>query len=78
MRQWVSARKPADLWLSVVTVLEVELGIARLGRRDVKQAQRLRTWLEDDLRAVFDGRILSIDVPVAQRAPRLHVPDPRP
>lgn len=54
------------------------MGIARLGRRDVEQAQRLRTWLEDDLLAVFDGRIPSIDVPVAQRAARLHVPDPRP
>lgn len=45
-------------------------GIARLGRRDVEQAQRLRTWPEDDLLAVFDGRIPSIDVPVAQRAAR--------
>ena len=43
-------------------MLEVELGIARLGRRDVEQAQRLCTWLEDDLLAVFDGRILSMTV----------------
>lgn len=74
----MSARKPSDLYLSAVTVMEVELGIARLGRRDVVQSERLQAWLEDDLLAAFGGRILSIDVSVARRAARLHVPDPRP
>lgn len=78
VRQWVSGREPSDLYLSAVTVLEVELGIARHGRRDAVQAERLQTWLEDDLLAVFGGRVLSVDVPVARRAARLHVPDPRP
>jgi predicted nucleic acid-binding protein len=59
-------------------VLEVELGIAWLGRRDVEQAERLQVWLEDDLLAMFSGRVLPVDVPVARRAARLHVPDPRP
>lgn len=78
VRQWVSERKPSDLYLSAVTVLEIELGIARLGRRDATQAGRLQTWLEDDVLAVFSGRVLPIDVAVARRAARLHVPDPRP
>ena len=78
VRRWVSARKPSDLYLSAVTVMEVELGIARLGRRDVVQSERLQARLEDDLLAAFGGRILSIDVSVARRAARLHVPDPRP
>ena len=76
--RWVSARRPSDLYLSVVTVLEIELGIARLGRRDVAQAQRLQAWLEDDVLEVFDGRVLAVEIPVARRAARLHVPDPRP
>lgn len=58
--------------------MEVELGIARLGRRDVTRAERLQTWLEESLLASFDGRILLVDVPVARRAAQLHVPDPRP
>lgn len=55
IRTWVSGRKPSDLYLSAITVLEVELSIARLGRRDAVQAERLQTWFEDDLLAVFDG-----------------------
>lgn len=78
VRRWVSVRNPTDLCLSVITVLEVELGIARLAKRDSTQAQRLHVWLEDDLLSVFDGRILPVDVAVARRAARLHVPDPRP
>ena len=78
VRQWVAGRRPSDLHLSSITVLEVEWGIARLGRRDASQAGRLQTWLEEDLLAVFEGRILPVDVPVARRAARLHVPDPRP
>lgn len=73
----MSKRSPSDLYLSVITVLEVELGITRLGRRDPAQVGRLQLWLEEDLLAVFGRRILPIDVSVARRAARLHVPDPQ-
>jgi predicted nucleic acid-binding protein len=78
VRAWVAARAVSDLYLSAITVLEVEIGIARLARRDAAQARRLRVWLDDELLGAFVHRILSIDVPVARRAARLHVPDPRP
>lgn len=78
VRAWVAARRPSDLHLSAITILEVELGIAKLSRHDPAQADRLRVWLEDELVRLFAGRILSIDVPVARWAARLHVPDPRP
>ncbi|MFK0727744.1 type II toxin-antitoxin system VapC family toxin [Rothia sp. BD8] len=78
VRQWVSQRRPSDLYLSAITVLEVELGITCVGRRDPSQAARLQTWLEEDLLPMFSGRVLPVDVPVARRAARLHVPDPRP
>nr|WP_255375282.1 type II toxin-antitoxin system VapC family toxin [Saccharomonospora sp. CUA-673] len=61
-----------------MTILEVELGISRVERRDRAQATRLRTWLEDDVLHVFAGRVLPVDVPVARHACRSHVPDPRP
>lgn len=63
---------------SVVTVLEVEVGIGRIARRDPVQGERLQTWLDGELLDAFDGRILPVDVPVARRAARLHVRDPRP
>ena len=62
----------------VIPILEIELGIARLARKDVAQANRLQSLFEQDLLEVFKGIILSIDVAVARRAARLHVPDPRP
>lgn len=78
VRRWVVERRPGDLYLSVVTVLEVELGIARLGRRDAAQAEPLQRWLEEDMLEVFGGRILPVDFSVARAAARLHVPDPQP
>lgn len=77
VRSWVSARAVSDLYLSVITVLEVEVGIARLARRDPAQARRLQMWFDDELLDAFAHRILAIDVPVARCAARLHVPDPR-
>lgn len=78
VRSWVAGRRPAEMFLSVITVLEIEVGIGRLERRDPGQAQRLRVWLEDELLDSFVGRILSVDLAIARRAARMHVPDPRP
>lgn len=78
VRSWVASRAPSDLCLSAITILEIELGIARLSRRDHRQAAPLQAWFEDDLLPVFADRILPIDVAVARRAALMHVPDPRP
>jgi toxin FitB len=78
VRSWVAQRRPSDLFLSVITIMEVEVGICRIERHDSTQGSRLRTWLEDDLLDVFANRILPLDLAVGRRAARLHVPDPRP
>ncbi|MGO1410900.1 MULTISPECIES: type II toxin-antitoxin system VapC family toxin [unclassified Microbacterium] len=78
VRSWVASRAPSDLCLSAITVLEVEVGIRGLERRDRAQASRLQTWLEEGLLGAFAGRILPVDVSVARRAAQLHTPDPRP
>lgn len=75
---WISAQGSTDLYLSVITVLEVELGILRLERRDAEQAARIQSWLTDQVLPSFADRILPIDVEVARRTARLHVPDPHP
>lgn len=74
---WARARRTSELWLSVITVMEIEIGVARIERRDERQGATLRRWLERDLLPAFEGRLLPIDVPVARRAAGLHVPDPR-
>ncbi len=58
--------------------MEIDIGIGRVERRDADQGKRLRAWLDDTVLDAFDGRILAVDLAVARRAARLHVPDPRP
>ena len=74
---WAEAQRTSELWLSAITIMEVEIGVARLERRDERQGAVLRRWFEHDLLPAFDGRVLPVDVPIALRAGSLHVPDPR-
>jgi predicted nucleic acid-binding protein len=78
VRSWAAMRTASELHLSVITVLEIQIGITRLDRRDSAQAERLQAWLDNDVLDVFSHRILPVDVSVARSAARLHVPDPRP
>ena len=65
------------MFLSAITILEIEAGTLRLQRRDPARAALLRTWIDQKVLPAFDGRILPVDTAVAQRCARLHVPDPR-
>lgn len=76
--EWARSQPVQTLFLSVITVLEVELGIARVKRRDHGQGRVLQSWFDEGVLTAFEGRILSVDVPVARCAANLHVPDPRP
>jgi hypothetical protein len=75
---WESRVSADALYLSVVTILELELGVLQVSRRDSAQADVLRAWINQHVLKAFDGRILSLDVEIAQRTAVLHVPDPRP
>ncbi len=75
---WAGRVRPSDLYLSVITIHELELGILLLDRRDSKQAGVLRLWLVQHVLTAFEGRILPVDTAVALRSAQLHVPDPRP
>ena len=75
---WAAAVPAANLFLSVVTVLEIEIGILLVERRDASQGAVLRTWLEDHVLPAFEDRVLPVDTAVARRSAGLHVPDPRP
>jgi predicted nucleic acid-binding protein len=74
---WARQAAPASLYLSVVTVMELETGVLRIERRDGAQGQVLRQWLEQQVLPTFDGRVLPVDLAVARRCAALHVPDPR-
>jgi len=75
---WADAVAAASLFVSVITLHELELGVLLAERRDPAQGAILRTWLDSRVQPAFTGRILPVDEPVARLAARLHVPDPRP
>ncbi|NMQ21487.1 type II toxin-antitoxin system VapC family toxin, partial [Candidatus Competibacter phosphatis] len=74
---WAASVPVVSLFLSVVTVLELEWGVLRIERRDPAQGALLRAWLEERVLPAFSERMLPVDVAVARRCARLHVPDPR-
>jgi toxin FitB len=74
---WADTVHPADLFLSAITILEIEAGTLMLQRRDKAQGAMLRAWIDDKVLPTFETRILPVDTAVALRCARLHVPDPR-
>lgn len=76
--RWADTVETASLYLSVLTIQELEIGVARAERRDAPQGAIFRSWLENRVLPAFADRILNIDTAVALRAASLHVPDPRP
>ena len=75
---WLSSVDAANFYVSVISLMEIEVGILRVERRDSPQGERLRTWMRTRVLPEFSERTLSIDQAVALRCARLHVPDPRP
>jgi predicted nucleic acid-binding protein len=74
---WASGVPYGSLFISAITVLELEMGVLQVERRDQAQGTLLRKWLDQHVLPAFHDRILPVDVTVAQRCARLHVPDPR-
>ena len=62
--EWISRMDENRLFLSVLTLGELHKGVAKL--KDAARARRLRSWLEQDVMARFEGRILPVDVSVAR------------
>ncbi|MCY3775882.1 MAG: type II toxin-antitoxin system VapC family toxin [Candidatus Aminicenantes bacterium] len=75
---WSNSVPVSSLHLSAITVMELEMGILLVARRDPAQGTILRTWLDGHVLPTFLDRILPVDTSVARRCARLHVPDPRP
>lgn len=74
---WASSVPIATIFLSVITLLEIELGALSVERRDAAQGKILRAWIDLQVVPRFESRTLPIDAAVARRCARLHVPDPR-
>lgn len=74
---WTESVDAADLFVSAITIMELELGVLSIERKDATQGAMLRAWLDQHVLPEFSRRTLPIDTAVAQRCARLHVPDKR-
>lgn len=74
---WAESVDAADLFISAISIMELELGVLSMERKDAAQGALLRAWLEQQVLPEFSGRTLPVDTAVAQRCARLHVPDKR-
>ncbi|WP_069471389.1 type II toxin-antitoxin system VapC family toxin [Candidatus Marithrix sp. Canyon 246] len=74
---WANSVDVSNLFLSVITVLELETGVLLIERKDTVQGAILRSWLNAHVLPAFSGRILVVDTAVAQCCAKLHVPDPQ-
>lgn len=71
-----AARIPAgSLYVSSITLLELEMGVLQLERRDAAQGMIIPTWLDGHVLPAFAGRVVAVDAAVALQCARLHVPD---
>ncbi|MEW6233573.1 MAG: type II toxin-antitoxin system VapC family toxin [Chloroflexota bacterium] len=77
LTSWASSVLPGSLFLSAITILELERGVLLVERRDPAQGALLRTWMDGHVLPAFAGRVLPVDTAVAQCCARLHIPDPR-
>ena len=72
---WAASVPAGGLFISAITVLELEMGVLQLERRDASQGAVLRSWMTSHVLPAFAGRVLPVDVAVALQCAQLHVPN---
>lgn len=77
VRHWFDGVDSEEIFLSVILIAEIRRGIESIRRRDRTSATRLDRWLREISR-VHEGRILPVDVRIAEEWGRMNVPDPIP
>jgi toxin FitB len=75
---WAASASAGIMFVSAITVQELETGVLLAERRDPAQGAVLRRWLDTQVLPAFAERVLPVDTAVARRSAVLHVPDPRP
>jgi len=73
---WLADVALAHCAISSLTLMELEIGVLRMERRDAAQGALLRAWVEQRVIPEFSSRVLPVDAAVALRCARLQVPNP--
>jgi predicted nucleic acid-binding protein len=74
---WAAGVARQNLFISALTLLELENGAARLERRDRPAGQAVKAWIGDQVMKAFDGHILPVDAAVVRRRAQLAYADSR-
>ena len=77
VKRWADEISPDLMFISAISVLELEIGVLQIERVDKKQGLILRKWLNKNVLPAFLDRVLPVDLAVAQRCASLHVPNPK-
>ena len=75
--EWSRKQSVGSLFISSISILEIEMGILQKERKDPRQAAILRTWLNTHVLKAFSDRVLPFDTSVAIQCAKLHVPNPK-
>ncbi len=75
---WAGSVHATLMFMSVVSLHELEHGVLLAERRDLTQGAILRTWLDSSVTTAFRDRFLPVTSAVAREAAALHIPDPAP
>ena len=75
---WAEKVPSVELFISAITIQELEHGVLLMERSDPTQGAMLREWLDQSVTAAFKSRVIAVDERVARSAAALHVPDPAP
>ncbi|GHV59804.1 twitching motility protein PilT [Campylobacterota bacterium] len=76
VRKWAKDIAAHQLYLSVITIMKIEIGILRMERKDTKQSTILRRWFEI-VTQDFEGRILPFSAKTALLCAKTNVPNQR-
>ena len=77
VERWAKQTTGSAFFLSVITILELEMGVLLIERKDRIQGETLRSWFQNHVLPTFKDRVLNIDHNIALRCAALHIPDRR-
>jgi len=74
---WASGVARERLFLSAISLVELETAAAEAARRDKAAGAMLRSWIDDQLVPAFEGHVLPLDAAVARRRGQLAIAETR-
>jgi toxin FitB len=69
--QWADSVNATELYLSVITIQELEMGVLLAEHRDQTKGALLRDWLDNHVLPAFSGRILPVDTSIGIQSAKL-------